>query len=297
MSQAAGSVSVVIPAYNCEAFVGAAIESVLAQTRPVAEIIAINDGSTDGTEQVLRKVGPPVRALTQVNLGMSRARNRGCAEAAGEWVAFLDADDTWLPNKLEKQLAAGADPRVGLVYTDRFNIGDKGDLPDVQSAIQSLYTGDVYLDLLLLGNHITASSVMVRRSIVQELGGFEESIRGTEDWDLWIRIAERWQVAACHEPLVCYRFHGGMISGDPSRMIDARRRVIQRAMDSPRGRALPAGVRRKIWSATARTNGAHAAKAGRKSLAFGQFARAVAQNPFSVPTYLDVARFLTGRYS
>jgi glycosyltransferase involved in cell wall biosynthesis len=292
---AAGTVSVVIPAYNCADFVGAAIESVLTQTHPALEIIAINDGSTDGTEGVLKSFGTRVRALSQPNRGMSAARNRGCELANGEWVAFLDADDTWLPEKLEKQLRAGEDPEVGLVYTNRYNIGAKGDLPDVQSEIEPMCSGDVFLHLLTIGNNITASSVLVRRSIVRDFGGFEQSIRGTEDWDLWIRIAATWKIAACPEPLVCYRFHGGMISGDPTRMVSARDRVIERALASERGQQLPSRVRRRIIATTARANAVNAAKSGHSRIALSQFAKSLRVNPLS-STWYDLARFVTGRY-
>lgn len=97
------AVSAVIPAYNAAGCVGRAIRSVLAQTRPVIEILVIDDGSCDDTSSVAERFGPPVRVIRQANAGPSAARNRGAWAARGEWLAFLDADDTWLPPKLERQ--------------------------------------------------------------------------------------------------------------------------------------------------------------------------------------------------
>ena len=260
-------VSVVVPAYNCDQFVAEAIESALSQTVPPHEVIVVDDGSTDGTAAVLRRFGNRIRVISQANRGLAGARNAGVAVATGTWLAFLDADDTWLPTKLARQLEVGADPRIAMVYTDRFNIGERGSLPRIQSEIQQMFTGDVFIDLLLLGNHITASSVMIRRDVVLRLGGFGGHCRGAEDWDLWIRVAESHQVGVCLEPLVCYRIHQGMMSADPRRMQVARNEVIRGALASPRGQSLPRRVQRRIVAAVARTNAWDASRRGVRALA------------------------------
>ena len=289
------SVSVVVPVHNAEAFVAETIESVLAQTVPPMEIIAVDDGSTDGTAAILRGFGDQVQVLSRSGRSAASARNAGAAAATGVWLAFVDADDTWLPNKLERQLAFTDDPRVGMVYTDRFNIGDRGDLPAIQSEIQHMYAGDVFLDLLLLGNRITLSSVMVRRDLFNALGGFYEGLRNAEDWDLWVRLSADHQVAVCDEPLLRYRFHRGMKSGNPQRMQVARREVIRRALLTPRGRALPLVTRRRILAETARTNGFDAARRGARWLAWQEYGRSLATWPFHGALYGDLARLLLGR--
>lgn len=293
-SLTSGAVSVIIPAYNAEPFIRETVESVLAQTVPPVEIIVVNDGSTDGTAAVLRDFGTRIQVLTQPNRGPTAARNAGAAAARGHWLAFLDADDLWLPAKLERQLARAEASGAALVYTDRFNLGDRGDLPEVQSDIQPLYEGDVFVDLLLLGNHITASSVMLNTAVFRSVGEFRLP-HGTEDWELWIRVAERHRVAACKEPLVRYRFHGGMMSGNPVKMQRARRLAVQTGLNLPRGRALSGSVRRRILAATANENANDAARKRAFGLAMTEYARAVGYWPFQSAVYLDVLRLLRGR--
>src|SRR5438874_1191114 len=110
-------VSVIIPAYNCAAYIGPAIASALSQRDVAVEVIVVDDGSTDETWHVLERFGDAIRTLRQANAGPAAARNRGARSAAGAWLAFLDADDEWLPEKLARQLAL-VDERTGLVYTD-----------------------------------------------------------------------------------------------------------------------------------------------------------------------------------
>jgi glycosyltransferase involved in cell wall biosynthesis len=292
----APTVSVVIPAYNSEPFIAEAIESVLAQTVAAHEIIVVDDGSTDRTADVLQPFGSRVRLLRQANQGPSAARNRGASVASGAWLAFIDADDTWLPTKLQRQLETASAQDVKMVYTDRFNVGDKGVLPDVQSTIQRLYRGDVFLDLLLEGNHISLSSVIVDTALFRALGGFAEHIRSGEDWDLWIRLAEHHRIAVVDEPLLRYRFHASMSSGAPRKMRAGRNEVVQRALATPRGQALGGRLRRRIRSVVAMTNANDASKHGDRRLAVAEYARAIALDPAYVPVYADVLRFVLGRH-
>src|SRR5262245_20179101 len=118
------SVSVVIPCYNAGRFLKETLESILAQTRPALEVIVVDDGSTDDSAAVAGAFGPPVRVLRQSNQGESVARNRGLDEARGDWVAFLDADDVWAPDKLERQLAAvEGSPGVACCHTGFYLFG------------------------------------------------------------------------------------------------------------------------------------------------------------------------------
>ncbi len=148
-------VSIIVPAYNAESFIEATIRSALAQTHADVEVIVVDDGSTDATRDRLREFGDRIVVHRQANKGVAAARNRGALAAAGDWLAFLDSDDLWLPDKVERQLAAAAGP---MIYTDRYNIGTRGDLPELQSCVTPLHEGDIFLRLLLEGNFITASS-------------------------------------------------------------------------------------------------------------------------------------------
>jgi glycosyltransferase involved in cell wall biosynthesis len=289
-------VSVIIPAHNAEAFIGDTIESVLAQTRLPAEIIVVDDGSTDGTAATIQRFGSRIRLLRQENRGVTNARNAGAAAARGEWLAFLDADDLWLPTKLERQLEVAARSQAVLIYTDRFNIGTRGNLPEVQSSIQRLYEGDVFVPLLLEGNHIPISSALLRTDIFRDLGGFHfEDWQGAEDWELWIRVAERLPVAACREPLVSYRFHGTMMSSDPKKMQRARLMAIDSALELPRSKAMGVFFRRRVRAAAANMNGEDAARRHAFRLAIAEYARAIALWPICPDPYKNILRLLLRR--
>lgn len=295
VSEPLPTVSVVIPAHNAVLFIKEAVDSVLDQSVRPSQVIVVDDGSTDGTAEMLRTFGDRITVTSGRYGSAAAARNAGAALATGAWLAFLDADDAWLPHKLERQLAVAADDRVGLVYADRFNTGDRGDLPEIQSQIQPLYHGDVFMDLLLLGNHITLSSVMMRTALFRALGGFSETLRNAEDWDLWIRLSESHRVEACQEPLVRYRLHAAMKSSNPARMQIARRTIIERALRLPRGLRLPAATRRRVVAAMAWTNGSDAARRGATRLAAQEFVRSVLAWPFDRRLYVDVVRFVLGR--
>lgn len=291
------TISVLIPAYNAAPFVAAAVSSALAQTHPPHEIIVVDDGSSDDTPRVLESFGNRIRVIRQDNRGLSAARNVAAAAATGAWLAFLDADDTWLPTKLQRQLEVARHADVALVYSDRFNRGVRGALPIRQGDVHDMYSGDVFVDLLVLGNRITASSVIVRRQVFQQLNGFAEDIRVAEDWDLWIRVAELHHVGVVHEPLVNYTFHDGMLTRDPERMRVARNQIIDRALASARGTHLPARVRRRIRAAVARTNAWDAARRAAHRIALEEYTTALRATPWDAALHRDVIRYVFRRHA
>src|SRR5262249_14941569 len=168
------SVSVIIPTFNSAALVAEAVESALAQTAPPAQVLVIDDGSADDTAQRLLRFGDRVRYVRQENQGVSAARNHGIRMAAGEVVAFLDADDFWHPRKLELQLdALAARPDLGLLGTGVFDW--PGALPDVAAAAGEA-PRDVPWPWLAVKNYFTTSSVVVRRSVLERAGEFDTSL-------------------------------------------------------------------------------------------------------------------------
>ncbi len=274
-------VSVIIPAYNAEAFIVDTVNSALGQTYRDLEVIVVDDGSKDGTLAALAPFGDRIRVHQQANGGVAKARNTGVGLATGTWVAFLDADDLWLPEKIARQLASGPEP---MSYTDRWNIGERGDLPEQQSTITRMRAGDLFVPLLREGNFITNTSVMLRRDLFEQLGGFYTGLNGTEDWDLWIRVAEHHAIGLVAEPLVKYRFHGGSISRNYERMSRERTQVITRALALERGKALDWMTRRQIWAETWRTNGWDAGRSGARLSALSGYARAALAWPlYSMP--------------
>ena len=288
-------VSVVIPAHNAAPFLRETVESALAQSWPSVEVIVVNDGSTDGTAAVLASFGDRIRVVGQRQSGVAVARNRGAAAARGTWLAFLDADDVWLPHKLERQLAS-AETRTHFIYSDRINIGHLAGLPEIQSDLQYLYEGAVFAEVLL-GNVITTSSVVMRRSTFDALGGFSEDpdLPPAEDWDLWLRVAAHHRIDVCREPLVKYRLHAAGASQNPDRMNRARIRVVERALRLPAAQRLPASVRRRAWSLTYATNGWDAGRHARRSAAIQYYLRAIEQWPFGGSPYRELLKVCLGR--
>ncbi len=220
-------VSVIIPTYNRAQFVKLAIDSVLAQTYADYEVIVVDDGSTDGTEAVLQGTyGTRIAYERQDNQGAAAARNRGIALSTGEFVAFLDSDDIWLPGKLERQLALHtADSQTVLSFTQAWRIDAHG-YRDLEEPIGSSVTHDsLSLERLCLDNCIASPTlVVVSRSALETAGGFDTSIRHCEDWDLWLRLQSKGLTAIVAEPLALIRRHRGGLCHYPSREENASRR-------------------------------------------------------------------------
>ena len=194
------TVSVVIPAYNVEKYIGRAIDSVLAQTRRPDEIIIVDDGSTDSTAEVIKSYGSKVRFIRQENGGASVARNTGIEAATGQWIAFLDADDEWLPEKLQLQiehLMRNPDlvwsatnyeirPMDGMPPKLAFEPGRSGFLCTGAERLES------YLDAVATGLALSTITIMVRRSVIIDVGMFRVGQWWAQDTDLFFRIAYKW---------------------------------------------------------------------------------------------------------
>ena len=224
-------VSVIIPSYNAARYVAEAVASALAQTYQPLEIILINDGSTDDTEEVLLPYVGKMRYFYQPNRGLSATRNRAIALARGELIAFLDADDVWLPEKLARQVdCLTQNPRIGLVHTNYVKLyADTGirlprETPDITDG--RCYTR------LVLGNVLLVSSVVLRRECLDRVGVFDEKIpqRTCEDYDLWLRIARYFEFAYIPEALMLYRRHAGNMSNNTRAMIEDELYVVKKAL-------------------------------------------------------------------
>lgn len=198
-------VSVVVPTYNRAGVLGRALDSVFSQTRQPEQVIVVDDGSTDGTSEVIKRDYPLVTCVRQTNAGVSAARNRGIAEASSEWIAFLDSDDEWKPGKLQGQLdALRQNPSFHICHTNEIWIRNGKRVNEGKRHAKS--GGRIFQRCLPLCV-ISPSSVIVRRALLEELGGFDESLPVCEDYDLWLRICSRHPVLFLEEPLVVK--HGG----------------------------------------------------------------------------------------
>lgn len=211
-------ISVVIPTYNRQELLIEAIGSVLAQTYQDFEIIVVDDGSTDNTEEKIQPYLSRVRYIKQRNQGVAAARNAGIRHAKGEYLCFLDSDDIWLPEKLSTQIAfADKHPQYGLIATEIQGIDDsKKKVGTNKAAKYTIRNGNV-ADDLLFGNWIQTSTVMVPSRCLEAVGCFDEDVgQFGEDWLMWMRIAVRYPVYFLPEALILYRYHSESLSARQS---------------------------------------------------------------------------------
>ncbi|RLA96140.1 MAG: glycosyltransferase family 2 protein [Deltaproteobacteria bacterium] len=197
-------VSIIIPTYNRRDFLREAIRSVLEQSFRDFELIVVDDGSDDGTREMIQREFPGLLTyLYQENQGVSRARNRGLKLAQGEFVAFLDSDDLWLPRKLERQMAfMQSQPKAQICYTDEIWIR-RGVRVNPKKK-HAKYSGWIYPRCLPLCI-ISPSSALMRRGLLEEVGGFDEELPVCEDYDLWLRISARHPIHFLPEKLIVKR--------------------------------------------------------------------------------------------
>src|SRR5574337_56068 len=237
------AVSVVIPAYNAAWCIRRAVDSVLAQTFRDFELIVVDDGSTDDTAAILRSYGSTLRLVSQPNGGMSSARNAGICAARGRYLAFLDSDDRWLPDKLARQVALmTAQPDLAfcavtatLEDPDGNPIGAWACSRKTEASVADVFASHA----TIAGG---ASSVLARRDLVQALGGFDETLFGAEDTDLWIRLAAQGRFACIPEPLVVVLKRPGSVSRNRQRM-----RAGAIAMTCKNRRLLPPDKQGSFW--------------------------------------------------
>lgn len=243
-------ISVVIPVYNGADFVAAAISSALAQSYRPTEVIVVDDGSIDATAQIVGAYRD-VHYICQANRGPSAARNTGIDAAHGEYIAFLDADDVWMPDKLAKQMALlESCPDAGLAFANMC-LCLQGDDPQASMFEKYHYStsffGDERLVIdaplkLVRTNFIPTSTVLARKRIVAAAGGFDEHFHKAEDWDLWLRIALRAPIAYTPDLLMLKRVHAVNTSRDAEGMNEAALQVLEKLKRDNHALLLKLGV-------------------------------------------------------
>lgn len=242
------TIDVVIPVYNCEKYIVDAIKSVDRQTFKPASIIVVNDGSTDNTlkriqlyvlerDQNLARL----KVINKANGGLSSARNAGIQAGRSEWIAFLDSDDLWLPDKLQRQvevLMSSDVTNLGAVYCDYVLIGEDGELliDQPSSVLDSSVRGKIF-ERLLFGNFVASSGsgVLCRRTCFETVGLFDESLAAAEDWDMWLRISQDFGFDFVSDRLVKIRRTGNSMSSNRERQFKSDMKVIGKLAAKPKG--------------------------------------------------------------
>jgi glycosyltransferase involved in cell wall biosynthesis len=226
------TIACVIPTYNSAHLLRRAIDSVLAQTRRVDEVIVVDDGSTDNTREVVASYGSSVQYFYQENKGGGSARNHGVEHSKSDWIAFLDADDEWLPTKIERQAACLTAARdavlcYGMIWHHQMNGVPRAacDVPPERLWPQ-----------LRISNWIIPSVAVVRKDVFCRLGGFRTELRSScEDWELFTRMAYQQRIVWVAEPLINYYEVLGSASQSKQRMIEAEHSILDSLLIGLRG--------------------------------------------------------------
>lgn len=246
MSASSYSVDVVIPAYNAGKYITQTLQSVAAQDANIASIIVVNDGSTDDTpERVLEfaKLNSHLNIvlINQSNAGLSAARNAGINQSQADYIALLDADDLWQPNKISSQielLKRRPQPLLGVVYCGYQLIDEIGQVisTNPKDIVSPALRGNVYQSLLK-GNFISGSgsSALIKRTVFNTVGLFDEQLKACEDWDMWLRIAKQYQFDFVDAKLVLIRVHPHNMQKDTMRMLSAELMVLNKFTEQGQG--------------------------------------------------------------
>ena len=230
------TISVIIPAYNVERTILQTISSIQKQTFKDLEIIVINDGSSDRTLELLSTVTDArLKVYSYPNGGLPTARNRGISRARGEYISFIDADDLWTVDKLEKQLAAlQANPNAGVAYSWFTAMIEPKDVGDVSFVLgkKAFFQGNVY-DRLLIDNFVgNGSNLLVKSSAIESVGNFDPTLKACEDWDYYLRLARQTDFAVVPEYQIFYRKTAGTMSSHGSTMEREGLKVIDKVFNS-----------------------------------------------------------------
>jgi glycosyltransferase involved in cell wall biosynthesis len=225
------SVSIVIPAFNQAHFLGAAIKSCLDQTHS-CEVVVIDDGSTDNTPEIAAQFSQRIKYIRQTNAGLPGARNRGLAESSGTYVCFLDSDDFYHPEKIRKQVELlEQNPDLGFVYCDATTVDVDGKPHPDQTSISDLsrvLSGDIF-PALMMGGYFPPHTVMIRRSILAEVGPFDPTLGGHADYELWLRVAGAGHRALYHpDKYAYYRTYANSMSKDGQHMLESRQQSLKK---------------------------------------------------------------------
>ena len=225
-------VSVVIPVYNDERYVGDCVKSVLAGTYPQQEVIVVDDGSTDDTPTILGSFADRIHYVRQENRGPAAALNEGIRASSGVYVAWLSSDDLFYPNKIGLQVRLLLrEPRASLVYTDYTMIDGRGRV--LRTVCCEAPCPTAALTRMLRGNYVNGSTVLMRRACFSEVGGFDETLRAAVDTDMWFRLLKAgMEFRHISEPLVWYRWHRKNLSHNYRLMRESKDTVRVRVVKS-----------------------------------------------------------------
>ena len=272
-------VSVIIPTYNREKFVARAIQSVLDQTYQDYEIIVIDDGSKDNTKDALKPFDHKIRYFFQENSGISRARNRGIQESVGEYIAFLDSDDRWIPEKLAIQVEIlDQNKNVGIVYSKMIILDEQGNPCGFKPEEK---TGKNFLELMEIRGDIATSTVITRKECFEKVGKFDLDLPPMEDFDMWLRIAKFYEVYEVEDATFAYYYeHKQQETSNTHKvyggLVKLEAKILDMSKDAPR--RIQNKVKRRLCMHQY-TLSRICYKEGKPSESFSHVLKSIARNP------------------
>lgn len=295
-------VSVVIPTFNCERFIGRTVDSALRQTYRDFEIIVVDDGSTDGTQAVLAQYGDALRYIRQANQGASAARNAALSTATGEYLAYLDADDVWDPQKLARQVTyLDANPACGFVHTEVAVI-DEQDM--VLHARFNQETGRTVpqgrcLNDILQRSHIQTLTVLERRSAFERAGKFDLRLPVAQDYLHWIQVVlQGYEVGYLPDPLGQYRWRAGSLMSSQRRLLADFAKIYEILLNEHRLEGVHGVEMQRLVATQLYANQRQLAYLERLecsgAVARRRLRRLVRQWPFRLELYMDLAKSYIG---
>ncbi len=285
-------ISVVVTCYNYGRYLKGCLDSILAQTYNNIEIVIVDDGSTDNTVDVMKSFRelPNLKYIRQNNAGQAHAKNVGINNSSGDFVAFLDADDLWCPDKLEKQIICFNNQVTGVVYCRASYIDENDEILDHEMTGPYLQPKHgIVTKWLLFDNFVQFSSSVIRKECLERFGGFDESLKMGIDWDLWLRISTYYEFDYVDERLFYYRMGH---SGQMSKNITERHRCSDRIMTKFIS-TFPDAVSNtsliRIMAYTYCNRGAEIWDIDKKQ-SYLMYFKAIAQYPFWTPAYKGILK-------
>ena len=288
-------VSVITASYNMAHYVAEAVDSVLSQDYKNLEIIVVNDGSEDDTKAVLARYedDPRVTVVHQKNMGQTVAKNRGYAESRGELIAFCDADNRWLPNKLSKQVPLLLEnPELGVVYGDIILIDNEGNRKPA-SPVQR-HSGQITAKLLV-DNFVTFNTTLIPRPVMERMNGFDESLRMAIDYDLWLRISLDYDFLYVPDTFVEYRIWEGQMSNRTGERMENFFKLLEKFIREHPDRISKAEADHS-WAHSLTTNANWLSSVGRKQEARQHYRKALSHRPQDLRLWKSMVKSALNRF-
>lgn len=291
-------IAVIIPCYNAQATINKTLESIFEQTYTSFTVYIVNDGSTDNTLDVIndfkQRYAEKIHIITQHNQGQAVARNKGIQESKEPYIAFIDSDDLWHPEKLQKQLKfLKSHVDIGLCYTQALEIDEK------ENEIGVILINPSYKDkcfpYLILSNNIVASSVIVKRSVIAQVGLFDTSLNACENWDLWLRISQKFSIDYLDEPLTYYRIHTNNMSNNSDRMYQNRKKVLEKHLLTLHSKDKLNNLTAKAFHKHHKLYGLQLVEELRLSEARRELIKAMCYNKLDIQSYKILLKTLLGK--